>query len=81
MRAYLEQADSGYNAQQARTQGEGIEIKPEPVNLYKAEVEEFSSAILQERKPANSAELGTMSQTILSACYESAKSGKAVEIE
>ncbi|MFC1676936.1 hypothetical protein ACFL3G_07735 [Planctomycetota bacterium] len=32
------------------------------------------------RKPSNSAELGLVSQKVLAACYESAKSGQAVEL-
>jgi predicted dehydrogenase len=79
MTAFLEQADQDYDAQQARTQAEGIPIAPEPVNTYRAEIEEFSQAIIDNREPIVSGELGLRSQKILTACYESARLGKVVE--
>ena len=81
MVAYLEQAGQGYEAEQSRTETEGLEISPEAVNTYRAEIEEFSQAILDGREPSNSAELGLQSQKILDACYESARSGRTIEIE
>ena len=80
MIAFLEENTSGYDAQQARTTGEGFVINPEPVNTYLAEIEEFSCAILEKREPGNNAILGLNSQEILAACYESAKTGKAVKV-
>jgi predicted dehydrogenase len=56
-------------------------IEPEPVNTYQAEIEEFSRAILDDREPAISGQLGLRSQNILTACYESAKSGKAIGVD
>jgi predicted dehydrogenase len=50
------------------------------VNTYKAEIEEFTQAIIEDREPAISAELGLRSQKVLAACYESAGSGKAVKV-
>lgn len=79
MTAFLEQGDEEYDAQQARMEGQGISIDPEPVNTYQAEIEEFSRAIIDDREPAISAELGLRSQKILTACYESARLGKVVE--
>ena len=81
MVAFLEQDGKDYDAQQARSAAEGMAIEPEPVNTYQAEIEEFSQAILDDREPAISGELGLRSQKILTACYESAKSGKAVEVD
>lgn len=81
MTAFLEQGDEDYDAQQARTQTQGIPIDPEPVNTYQAEIEEFSQAIIDDRKPAISSELGLRSQKILTACYESARLGKVIEID
>ena len=80
MVAFLESDDAGYNAQQERAEGEGIAIAPEPRNTYRAEIEDFSQAILQGREPANNAKLGLQSQKVLAACYESAATGKALEI-
>ena len=80
MMAYLEEADAGYDAQQARAEGEGIVIAPEPYNTYRAEIEEFCGAILEGREPQNNAALGLHSQRVLAACYESAKTGRAVEV-
>lgn len=81
MTAFLEQDGENYNAQQSRQISEGLVISPLPVNTYRAEIEEFSSAILESRQPSNSAEIGLRSQKVLTACYKSAQSGKAIEID
>jgi predicted dehydrogenase len=81
MLAYLEHEDAGYIAEQVRSSGEGIIIAPAPANTYLAEIEEFSCAILEKREPANNFELGLRSQKVLAACYQSAKTGKVVEME
>jgi len=81
MVAYLEEGDSGYDANQQRTSGEEIVINPSPVNTYCAEFEEFSNAILENRVPINNAAIGLESQKVLTACYLSAKTGKTVKIE
>jgi len=80
MMAFLEEDGRDYDAQQSRTAAEGIPIKPEPVNTYQAEIEEFSQAIIDEREPAINGELGLRSQKILTACYESARLGKVIDI-
>jgi predicted dehydrogenase len=80
MIAYLEAGDAGYDAQQARNTGEGLVINPTPVNTYLAEIEEFSSAVLEKREPKNNVEIGLQSQKVLAACYESAKTGKVIEL-
>lgn len=80
MTAFLEQDQSGYNAQQARNTGIGLSINPAPVNTYLAEIEEFSSSILENREPANNADLGLRNQILLAACYESSRTGKFVKI-
>jgi predicted dehydrogenase len=80
MVAFLEQDSGQYDAQQARTEAQGIVIAPEPVNTYQAEIEEFSRAIIDDREPLISGELGLQSQKLLSACYESAGSGKVIEV-
>jgi predicted dehydrogenase len=80
MVAFLEQEGQDYDAQQARTAAQGMIIAPEPVNTYQAEIEEFSQAIVEDREPLIGAELGLRNQKILAACYESARSGKVVEV-
>jgi predicted dehydrogenase len=80
MVAYLEADTSGYNAQQSRESGGGISVNPAPVNTYRAEIEEFSCAILEKREPRNNVHLGLVSQKIMAACYESAKTGKIIDI-
>lgn len=78
--AFLEGKDAGYNAQQARGEGGGVVLSPPPINMYKAEIEEFGNAIRVNRIPANSAELGLRNQRILSACYESAKTRQVIQV-
>jgi len=80
MVAFIERDGKDYNAQQARTAAEGLKIEPEPVNTYQAEIEEFSRAILDDREPTISGQLGLRSQKILTACYESARLGKVIDI-
>ncbi len=80
MKAFLEQDSEDYDAQQARTEAHDTTIAPEPVNTYQAEIEEFSQAIIDDREPLISGELGLRSQKVLTACYESARSGKVVEV-
>ena len=80
MTAYLADAAAGYDAAQVRQDGGGTVIAPVPVNPYKAEIEEFSQAILEKRAPENSARLGLRSQVVLAACYRSARSGRRIRI-
>jgi len=80
MIAYLESDDAGYDAEQKREIADGLIISPEPVNTYRAEIDEFSKAILEGREPENNAIIGLHNQKIIEACYESARSGTAIEI-
>lgn len=80
MTAYLEGDSTGYDAQQSRAAADGITVNPAPVNTYLAEIEEFSSAILEKRDPKNHVYLGLRSQKIMAACYESASTGKMINI-
>jgi predicted dehydrogenase len=80
MTAYLEGDDAGYDATQERAAGEGLKIDPDPVNTYQAEIEEFSLALLEKREPLNHVSIGIQSQKVLEACYESARTGKAIEL-
>ena len=81
MIAYLEEKDSGYDANQKRSAGEGIIINPSAVNAYCAEFQEFSLAILENRIPVNNFAIGLESQRVMTACYLSAKTGKNVKMD
>jgi predicted dehydrogenase len=80
MVAFLEGEGKAYDAKQAHAEAQGIVIGPTPINTYQAEIEEFSEAIIEDREPLVGAESGLRNQKILTACYMSAKSGKAVEV-
>lgn len=80
MVAYLEGDDGAYDARQERAAGDGLRIDPAPVNTYLAEIEEFSLALLEKREPRNNAALGIHSQRLLEACYQSARTGKMIQI-
>jgi predicted dehydrogenase len=81
MTAILAEADGAYDAAQARAGGAGTRIAPEPVNVYRAEIEAFGQTVLEGRREDPGAEHGVRSQRILAACYASARSGRAVEVE
>jgi len=80
MTAYLSDPNAAYDADQARDAAAGTPIAPDPVNMYRAEVEEFSAAILDKRPAAIDAAVGLRSQKVLSACYESARTGKVIQL-
>jgi predicted dehydrogenase len=80
MTAYLKDGSAGYEAQQTRARNSGTSIRPAPVNTYRAEIEEFSQAIIDGREPLNHGGLGLQSQRVLAACYESARTGKSIEL-
>jgi len=81
MTAFLESGASAYDARQSRGGSGGVTIAPPAVNTYRAEIEEFSQAILDDREPANSAALGLQSQRVLAACYESAKTARVIHLD
>jgi len=81
MTAYLEDGRSGYDARQSRNVEDGIRITPQPVNTYLAEIDEFCYAITEKREPANNAYIGLRSQKIMAACYQSARTGKVIDIK
>jgi predicted dehydrogenase len=80
MRAYLLSDAQGYDAQQARVLTQGVEVKADPVNIYQAEIEEFSESILDGRPTIIGGGAGLRSQKIIAACYESAKEGKVIDV-
>jgi len=56
------------------------EIKYEPVKMYAAEIDHFSECILEDREPEISGEAGLWNMKVITACYESAKKKKVVEV-
>lgn len=80
MTAFLKEGAEAYDAQQARTSGGGFPINPAPLNPYCAEIEEFGNALIENREPSNNAFLGLQSQRVLAACYESASTGRVIEL-
>ena len=80
MLGILKEGAGVYDAQQVRTADGGVRISPQPVNPYRAEIEEFSQAILDGREPSNNAVPGLHSQRVLAACYESARTARAIEL-
>ncbi len=72
--------DGGYDAAQIRGATAWMTIAPEPVNTYRAEIEAFGRTVLQGCNEDPGAELGLRSQKILAACYESARTGRVVDI-
>lgn len=80
MIARLESVAGAYAAEQERDMGRGLALNPPPVNMYRAEVEAFSKAILDNVPPPVSGEDGRWSQVVLNACYESARSGHCVSL-
>lgn len=81
MVAFIQDQGAGYEAQQSRDAGEGLSISPEPVNTYCSEVEEFSRAVLEGPPYRLNAKSGLRSQRILTACYESARTGRQVSFD
>ena len=80
MSARFHAADAAYDAQQQRDSAGGLEISPEPVNTYRAEIEEFSQALLDSRTSLLDGQIGLRSQMVLAACYESAGTGRAIDV-
>jgi len=81
MTAYIEESDKSYEATQVRDAGAGNAIAPLPLNMYRAEVEAFSRAVLEDSAPPVGGELGLWSQKVLAACYESAATGQRVFVK
>lgn len=80
MTARLESGVGEYAAQQQRDTGDGMVIDPDPINMYRAEVEAFARAVLDSSRPPISGEDGHWSQQVLAACYESARTGAKVTL-
>ncbi|MBN2309552.1 MAG: Gfo/Idh/MocA family oxidoreductase [Candidatus Hydrogenedentes bacterium] len=81
MTAFLDAGDKGYAAQQERSEDGGMAIAPAPVNMYRAEVEAFAQAVLDDTDPPVDGKIGLWSQKVLAACYESASTCQTICLE
>jgi len=75
------QTQGGYDAQQKREGGKAVEIVPEPVNIYRAEIEHFADCITgalpRSAAAANLAD-GIRAEELVLAAYESSRTRRAV---
>ena len=70
----------GYDAKQARQEQGAQELQYEKVNTYRAEIEDFSDAILSNRQPAVTYDDGIWSMKVCEAVYKSARTGRTVKL-
>jgi predicted dehydrogenase len=70
---------AGYESQQQRDDAGGVAICPQQTNVYHAQVEAFSQSIINRIEPPVPGRDGLWSQRVLEACYQSAKTARAVE--
>lgn len=80
MSAYLQDNIGEYDSNQVRSATGGIFVNPTPVNMYLAEIEEFSKSVIEDREPLNNHVIGLRNQKILAACYQSANSRQVIDI-
>lgn len=80
MTACIEDSAKGYEARQVRAAAETTAVTPQAVNMYRAEVEAFSQAVLDNTPPPVDGEAGLRIQRILAACYQAAREGRIVEL-
>ncbi len=80
MTAWLEEGEIAYNADQVRVAGGGVRLNPPPRNIYRSEIEAFGETILEGKPNVLSSDLGLHSQKVIAACYESAKTGRAIDL-
>ena len=64
--------------QDPATGGGGVRVNVPTANLYKSQIEDVSAAIAGGRQPLCDGAAGLWSQKVLAACYESARTGRAV---
>ena len=77
---YQGSAAGGYAAAQDRSAPGRTELAYKQVNTYCAEIEDFSEAILQGRKPLVNAEEAVWNLKVCLAVYRSARTGRTVEV-
>ena len=57
----------------------GSQYEWDGVDMYRAEVEAFATAVIEDQEPPCDGQVGLHSQQLLDACYESAASGRSVD--
>jgi predicted dehydrogenase len=55
-------------------------FSPEPVNIYRAEVEDLVRAINEDSEPLNSGEEATKDQAVAMAAFESSRTGRTIRL-
>jgi len=79
--AVIEKGDKDYDAAQVREPGAEEEtITPEVVNMYQAHIDAFCKAIQTDAEPPITGEDGLWSHKVIEACYESARTGRIVDV-
>jgi predicted dehydrogenase len=75
-------SDQGdYDAQQERAPSqETFDLQAEPVNMYAAEIEQLSRAILEGGRPAVSGEDALWNLKIVEACYRAGKERREIAL-
>ncbi len=79
---YSSAEDKGYEAAQIRD-GSGTNVRvvnPDPVNIYRAEIEAFADSILNDTVPPVTADDAIASFAAVLAAYESSREGKAIKL-
>lgn len=79
--AVIEGEAGDYDAQQAREGSAEQIIEPDVVNMYEAAIEGFCRAIENDSEPPVPGEDGLWSHKVIDACYESARTGRFVEVK
>jgi len=74
-------SSAGYVATQQREGVTGDLIDPEPVNIYRAQIEAFSQSVIDNCEPPATGRDGLWNQQVLEACYESARTGRTVVLQ
>jgi len=80
MIAYLASDETAYDAKQARHGGGDVPISPQSKNIYRGEIEAFGELLLEGKPNLLSGEIGLRNQKLIAACYQSAKTGKAITV-
>lgn len=71
---------AAYDASQQRAADGVAVLTPEPVNMYRAQIESFSQSVLDDRPPDVDGETGIRVQRILEACYASARERRTFQV-
>ncbi|MGD9518752.1 MAG: Gfo/Idh/MocA family protein [Armatimonadota bacterium] len=79
--AIFEGEEKGYDAAQVRSEGPSEQvITPAVDNIYRAHIDAFCRAVASGQEPPIGPELGIWSQRVITACYESARTGRAIDL-